>query len=225
MTSSKMIQSSDPLRRVMVNDGNVSTIMFEIGGELYPFTTVRGCYVCNAEPEVRYQVESGLRLSLSYAEIERRTGIGVISVANHNRKGHMPIEILSARAIVEADLKARGINPDEAEGFLVDQIAFARVGMQVAFERMVKGEIKPNMRDGIAFANFLARAEASALGAGNVDMDVMSDLFTVYYESVRQVVDDETMHVINREIEAHPLMLKLRMMSEARREAAQIESG
>lgn len=189
--------------------------MYRVGGRRYPLRTHPNCHVCQSF-EYRAEIENALLKGYSYATVQRslppEAKIGVENIRNHVLGQHLPLDEAMRRVVMEERAREVGLSIEDHEGSLVDHIAFAKMGIQRVAERLAKGEIEPDVKDGIALASLLARIEEEA-GEG-VDNEVMIQAFMVYMEAMRSICTAEQITAIRERIAANPVMAGL--MSRAR---------
>lgn len=197
----------------LVNPEGVASAMYDIAGRMYTYRTEPQCKVCRADGEVRRGIEFGLVSGRTYAELSRWASqknfesMSASSIQRHRERGHMPEELLSSRGIVEAVHRGRGNDPDAMDELLLDQVAFARVVMQHAFDDVALGRQNPTVKEGLAAASLLDKIESEAAKAmsSDEDVDTLRDILFVYYSAVVEAVDSETLDRIHRGIERHPI--------------------
>lgn len=179
---------------IMVDTAGGATEVYAVGGRAYPVYHEPQCLVCltgNDRSEIERQVLFGMR----YSDIAERYNRGLADperainargLARHV-KHHMPLQEVTRRALIEEHAERAGYS--EVQGALVDHISFARLGLQQVWERMVDGELAPDIDQGIAFANFLLKAENSV--GGDVDMAVARQEFSEMLQAIRMVCTPE----------------------------------
>lgn len=196
-----------------------STVMYRVGGRRYPMHSEPRCKVCQSL-EFRQEIENALLRGFSYTTVYRslpeRSAISVSNIRDHVSNQHLPVDEAMRRVVIEEAARERGLSIEDHAGTLVDHITFAKLGVQSVVERMQRGELRPDVKDGIALAGLLARIQETA-GEG-VDNEVMVQAFMVYMSALKTVCTPEQVRQIGETIAANPVMAGL--MQRARGQAA-----
>lgn len=190
-----------------------AAIVYRIGGREYPMRSVPQCKTCQSH--YRVEVENAILRGFGYAAVARhlpeQAKLTAENVRDHVTNGHMPIEETVRRALLEQ--RAEEVGYDEARQTIVDQIGFARVGLQRVFEQMSSGKLEPDISHGIAFARLLQDAEASA--GGEIDRQMMLQGFMAYQEAIVATCTPEQVREISRVIKANPVLANIRSQRHA----------
>ena len=200
-----------------------SAVQYRLGGRTYPMRSEPRCKVCQSPS--RMEIERNLIRSYGPTAIHRslppqvQEKISVRNIADH-AAAHLPVDHTIRQAAVRARAQEMGMDFETAEGALVDHIVFAKTGLQQVYERLVDGEIRPDVQDGIAFARLLLQVEERA--GGGMDEEVMGRAFMAYMRAMRQVCTPEQVRAMSNIIREDPIMQALLNMSE-RVEAREIE--
>ena len=195
-----------PANRVRVQRPTVVT--YRLGGRTYPMKTAPQCKVCQS-PE-RIDIERKLLHGYGPTAIwgglseQSQEQIKIRNIGDHSR-AHLPVDHIVRQAIIEARVRDLGGDMESATGTLVDQISFAKVGLQKVYERMVDGEIQPDVADGIAMAKFLHQVEVEA-GGQEFDGEMMARGFMAYMRAMQQVCSPEQIRQMGQIIAADPIM-------------------
>ena len=183
-----------------------SAVMYRLGGRMYPLKRVGQCKTCNHP--MRSEIEQYVLNGYSYAFIERQlpedNSISARAIADHVKRGHLPTSVAVRRAAVEQRAQEIGASISNHEGALVDQVTFARELVQQAYERLVNGKARVNMKDAVEAAKML-----TALGmheGSEVDQEAWQEALFAYMESTSQVVTPEQMRAIGALIRDHPTL-------------------
>lgn len=194
-----------------------AVMMTRTGGRDYEAKIVANCRLCNSP--YRTEVENALLKSYSYVSIERAlpedAKISWKNIRNHYKNGHMPIEESMKRALIESDAQDRGLDVEAYEQALANHVTLAKLGVQKTMDRMMSGEIKPDISDGIAFARLLAQVESQAGTDTGFDVTTLTAGFAVYMEAMSQVCTREQMDEIVGRINSNPVMASLLRRHEA----------
>jgi hypothetical protein len=178
-----------------------SMVQVQIGTRVYDAIYEPNCRTCTHP--ARMLIEEKLLQSYSYrqvaalysgTEIDGPEGTRIAlptvshqSINNHFRLGHMPLEAATLRKLADRRSQQLGqAYEDRAEQF-VDHIVLAEATVQRTYERMVTGEIQPEVKDGLAAAALMAKVEADT--TAGLDAEAWSEAMTIYFETAREVMD------------------------------------
>lgn len=181
--------------------------MYRLGGRLYPVKSEPRCSTCQSPH--RLHVERQLIRGYSYASIVRDlpddAGLTQRGVALHVQRNHLPLNEHVKRVAIEERARELGRDAERHEQSLVDAITFARLGIQDVHERMQNGEIKPTIKDGIAFARLLH--DVGLAERDEVGVEATREMFEAYMDAFIAVVDDpEQQQRFANALHAHPTM-------------------
>lgn len=193
----------------MKTDGyGESVAMYRVGGYEYPMVTVLTCKTCTAHPKVRVFIENALINSVPYAQIERSLpdeyGVPWRSIRNHMDKLHMPLQQYIRRQIIEKRAIDIGLDVAHHDGTLVNYLSLGDSVIHEVYRRMMEGNIKPDMKDAVAFARLIKASEEKV--GEELDQEIIYETFLVYQEAVRRNVDEETFRIIAHEITSSPVI-------------------
>ena len=197
-----------------------SAIMYRLGGREYPMRTVPQCKVCQSH--YRVEIERGLIKSYGYTAIHRslpeqaKTELSIRNIEEHAKR-HLPVDEGIRRAVIEARAREIGVSVEDSHESLVDHISFARVGLGKVYEAMANGDLNPDVKDGIAFANLLLKVEERA--GGGVDDEMMFGGFMAYLKAIRSVCTPEQVREIGAQLQQDPTMRALLTRSQRTVEA------
>lgn len=205
--------------------GDIQSVsMVNLGGRLYPLRTEPRCKVCNSPH--RLQVERGLVASYGYRAIIRTLpddhGLTDRNLKDHVANGHLPLEQMARRVLVEERAREIGLSIENTDGPLGDHITLARLTVQDAIERLLKGELKPTLGEALQAAKLLN--DYGLWGGSEIDREAITEAFTAYWEAVTREVDPETMGRISRRLTANPVIRSLMASSDDEDESVEAES-
>lgn len=182
-----------------------SAIMGRVGGYDYPQTHDQQCKTCNSR--YRVAIENALLKSYGYASIisslPDTAGLTTRNIREHARN-HMPMEEIARRVLIEQDAEERGLDIEGYRSTLANHVTFAKLGVQKVLEDMMMGNIKPDISDGIAFANLLMKVEEKA--GDDFDTHSLTQGFIVYMEAMVAICTPEQVQAITDRITTHPVM-------------------
>jgi hypothetical protein len=130
-----------------------SLVTYELCGRRYPLKTNPQCRICNSderfeiermlvmERSVRYITSSlpedqGLRGRYASDDALRR------AISRHRKQGHMPADVELALSIVDEEITALGLDPDDMQLSLVTSTAVLKELVRLGWERVRLGEIR-----------------------------------------------------------------------------------
>ncbi len=185
-----------------------SVAMYRVGGYEYPMVTVLTCKTCTANPKVRVYIENALINSIPYVQIERSLPDGYEvpwrSIRNHLDKLHMPLQQYIRRQIIEKRATDIGLDVANHDGTLVNYLSLGDSVINEVYLRMMDGNIKPDMKDAVAFARLIKASEEKV--GEDLDQEIIYQTFLIYQEAVRRNVDEETFSTIAHEITSSPVI-------------------
>ena len=120
----------------------------------------------------------------------------------------MPLDATARRVLIEERAKAIGLDPEEQEAMLVDQVSAARLVLNNAVQKMAEGKLEPDIKDLLAAATFLDRVEERA-GQG-VDLQALQEMIQVFFDAVMAEVGTDRIEAIARRAEGDPRMEGIR---------------
>lgn len=207
-TRAELALPAQPVNRpsiwnIVGSDGEIVK-MYRLGDETYPMKVAKRCKACTSE--YRIDMEIAILQGYSYATIIRSLpegeDVSAHSLGRHVKNAHMPLQELAKRMVIERAAQELGQDIEIHEGILGNQVTFARLGLQRVVEAMAKGELRPSIKDGIAFAKFLQGVESQA--GPDVGLSSMNEILSVYYDAVEATVDIDQLAEIGRRIEGDP---------------------
>jgi hypothetical protein len=184
--------------------------MIRIGTDDYPLVSAYNCRTCQSQH--RTFIENQLILGRSYRAIRReieKLEVGVLphpsieGLSLHVRNGHMPMPAQTRRRIIERRAEQVG-STLENEDDLVDYITVNEMILRRGWERMMSGEIEPNMND---LAQAIAmRAKIEATSTEGYDAEVWQGTLMAYMEVAQRFIPPEVFQQYGRELSKHPIM-------------------
>lgn len=129
--------------------------------------------------------------------------VGRMSIRNHYAAGHMPIEAAEMRRITEN--RARSISRAVEDGdTLVDQVSLAEAVLARTHERLVKGEIEPEIKDGLAAAKLLQDLDEGT--ESGVTAEAWTQAMTQYFETARRFMPPGMWHQFTQALTGNPIL-------------------
>jgi hypothetical protein len=156
----------------------------------------------------RFDVEEDLLGGRTYMKIAQSlpedAELNHENVRNHYRNGHLPLEQAAVRGIVEARAEAVGKRIEDNVETLIDGMALAEVVVEKTFQSIASGDIRPDVRDGLAAAKFLA--EMGEYDEGGADMAAITEAFIVYHENAQQFMSAEQFEAFGKALKKNPVL-------------------
>ena len=209
-----------------------SLVRIRIGNQEYDAKFSKYCKVCNNP--ARMEIEACLVKGDSYKAITRhfsdtqwngRDGSSIVlpelpwqSIRNHYLSGHMPLNAAALRQITEERAQQIGAAYEDSTARLVDQYTVAKAIVHRGYERMVTGEIEPEIKDTIAAAKLLKEIEDTQ--TGSVDAEVWSEAMMIYFETAQELMPPDMWAQFTRKLGANPV---LRGLAQKMQQQAAIE--
>jgi hypothetical protein len=199
-----------------------SMVMTRIGGQDYPLRSVSSCKTCQSPH--RMAIENELLQARSYTSIAKSLEgldaghLGHPSpegISDHVKRGHIPLPVSAKRRLIERRAKDIGRSIEESEESLADHVTLAQMVVTRGYERLVSGEIEPNLTEALAAGKFLHEVEKSV--GGGVDESAWRDTLMVYLEVSRQFIPQEKWAEFSRSVGSHPV---IKAMVEAQQKKA-----
>lgn len=193
--------------------GGASIVSYRLAGRDYPLRTHPTCKVCNSPS--RLAVEEGIALGRPYAAIARELPEGADltarNVAAHYDGGHLPFDVEVMRRIVERRAEAIGRSIDDGVEALVDQVSFAEVVVQRAYEGVARGDLVPDLADGLAAARLLQQVESDVDGG---DKAAWTEAVMIYFATAKRVMSAEQWASFGQQLAGNPILRALRQRAE-----------
>lgn len=200
-------------------------LMTRVGGRSYPAKIVQQCKTCTSP--YRTQIENALLKSYGYAAIARSlpedSNLNERNIMDHFRNGHLPIDESVRRVVIEEDARERGLDIEGYESTLANHVTFAKLGVQRVMQKMMSGELEPDLDHGIAFANLLLKVEDKA-GEG-FDTEALTQGFIIYMDALRSVCSPAQVQAVTDAIASNPVMRALLSKDDPKQRHAEHADG
>jgi hypothetical protein len=198
-----------------------SMVQVKIGNKTYDAVYVSSCHTCTHP--ARMLIEEAILQNFSFRAIAERFSEKEIegeggqlvtlprmthqSIYGHFHNGHMPLEAATLRRLAEKRARQIGSQYEEAAEQFVDHVVLAEATVARVYERMVKGEIEPEVKDGIAAAKMLADVESST--TAGLDAEAWSEAMMIYFETAREHMDPPAWSRFTQALSANPILRSL----------------
>ncbi len=208
----------------MTSHLNASLASISVGGRTYPYTTAKGCRVCNSGSvrlEAENQIVSGRTWARIVEELPEEAGLSARNLKDHYSAGHMPIFAASVQEHLERASTVRGEEIGPAVERIADHLDFAQAVVGRVNERLVAGEVEPTVRDALSAADHLARYAPADTGydeAGTVSA------LMAYHDAARAILDDEAWAEFGRRLRTNPTLNALLSQASDRRSGSRVHS-
>lgn len=209
-----------------VGEQRNALVRVEIAGKVYDAARVPQCATCThparIEIERRLLLGHGYReIATYYSETEYVSGgltkvfppVGFMSIRNHFKSGHMPVEAAVLRQITEERARELSEHYEEETAKIVDGYSFARQVLHKAQESLISGDVKVGVQDGIAAARLLREMETQA--GGDIDAEVWSQAMTVYFETAQKIMPPEMWVQFTTLLAQNPVLVAIQKRLEA----------
>lgn len=193
-------------------------VQVQIGSQVYDAVYEPTCKTCTHP--ARMLIEEALLKNYSYrqvatqysgTEIEGPEGTRVTlpvishqSINNHFTRGHMPLEAATLRKLAERRAATIGNAYEERAEQFVDHVVLAEATITRTYERLVAGQIQPEVKDGLAAAALMQKVESDT--TAGLDAEAWSEAMTIYFETAREVMDDPTWHRFTQALGLNPIL-------------------
>lgn len=197
---------------------NTSIVQVKIGNRTYDAAYVSTCHTCTHP--ARMHIEEKIIQNFSYAAIERAFSgveyevdpgrrelmptLSYNSIRNHFLRGHMPLEASALRRLAERRAEQIGSLYEQAESQFVDQYVLAEAVVTRAYQRMVTGDIEPEVKDGLAAAKFMQ--DVSDRTQQGFDTEAWSQAMQVYFETAREFMPADRWNQFTAALAKDPIL-------------------
>jgi len=188
---------------------NASLASVTVGGRTYPYTTAKGCRVCNSRSvrlEAENQIVSGRTWARIVEELPPGAGLSARNLKDHFKAGHMPVFEAAVQEHLERASTLRGEEIGPAVERIADHLDFAQAVVGRVNERLVAGEVEPTLRDALSAADHLARYAPADTSYDEADTVAA---FIEYHDTARAILDDETWTEFSRRLCTNPTLKAL----------------
>lgn len=208
-----------------------SIIKIKIGNRTYDVPRSKHCPVC-MHPG-RYAIEERMLLNYSYPSIvkwisgseitlpdgstEPWPEVSAHSLRSHRNKGHVPMDTQLFNALVEQRAEAEGIDLETYTGRFVDEVVANQIVLSRGVERILKGEIEPDVKDVLTASKLMGDLRAAAgQGQGTSEEEFM-EVMRVYFTAVQNTVsEDQWLEIVNT-ISRNPVVVAMQEKMNSRK--------
>lgn len=198
-----------PDRWFKVDRYGESVAMYRVGNVAYPMVTVQACHTCTHA--FRVDIENAVIEGYGYEAISRSLPEGSKELSGrriyeHKSRGHMPIDQLMVRQIQEA--RAAQIGLDIMTGStLIDYITLGLTVVTKTYQKVVRGEIEPDLKDALGFSRLIHQVEVMA--GNDIDHEIIYQVLVEWQDMVKLLTDEETYRLIAEGISNSPVLREM----------------
>jgi hypothetical protein len=153
-------------------------------------------------------------VAVQYSEVEWTDAHGetvtlpkvpVHSVVNHFRNGHMPVPSAAQRMIIERRAEQIGAAQYEQQiDQIIDQYTFAKQVLSKTQERLLAGEIQPEVRDGLAAAKLIHDMESG--NEESLDAEAWGEAVQRYFELAQKFMPPDMWEHFTQALRTDPIL-------------------
>lgn len=205
-----------------------SIVQVKVGSREYSMVRSTRCAVC-MHPG-RFTIEEKMLLNFGYPAIVRfiaeqpeiRKDDGSVEtwpeltrtqLINHRNAGHVAANAEILHEFAQRRAEILGFDFETSSGALTDHYIGVQMVLQDGIERLVRGEIKPEVKDLLAASKMLADLENN--NKQDATIEQYQELIPLFFAVVQKRVPAETFKVIMGEIQTHPVVKKYQQQQKA----------
>lgn len=194
-----------------------SLVQIKIGNREYPMVQSSRCGVC-MHPG-RFAIEEKLMLNFGYPAIikyvsdqevmkddgtvEHWPEISTMQIRHHRDAGHIALNSEMIKEITQRRAEAQGIDLENYTGQFVDHVVAQKIILQQGVEALIKGELKPDVKDVLAASKLLTDLEAA--NEAHASVEQFQELMVLYFRTVQRYVTRDQWQEIIGEISSNPV--------------------
>ena len=198
-----------------------SLVQIKIGSKVYDAVREPRCHTCTHP--ARMDIETMIVECVAFTTIAERWSdveyvspsgdlivlpeVSAASIRNHFKARHLPLQAAVTRQLAEKRMQEIGYQLEEIGGAFVDHVSFNQAVLQKAQERLARGEITVDVRDGLAAAKYLAEAEKAA--GGGVDVEAWGQAMEVYFSEAKKVMQPVQWRAFTESLGRNPVLKAL----------------
>ncbi|HSH60979.1 MAG TPA: hypothetical protein VK988_15340 [Acidimicrobiales bacterium] len=191
----------------MTAAANAALVQCEVDGVSVPMVRIPTCRVCRSAS--RRAVEIALAEGRSYTQIVAMlpdSGLTARNVAEHYRRGHLPVQSTEVREIVAARAADNRALVQVAVDRQTERLKLANAVVERAAKRLAAGEIQPSFSEAVAASRLLAEHDAVL-----IERDRLRDQLkrankntTKLFRLVSDIMTEQQWSSLGKRIEADP---------------------
>jgi hypothetical protein len=178
------------------------SVVYRVGGTDYPMRVHSRCQTCRSIH--RPEIENLILMGYSWATIADHMPdeLPATSIRWHYENGHMPLPESLRRAVIERRAKMQRLSSADNAAPLIDPWLVTHDIMQRGYERMVIGQIAPDMKDTLAAAKALVEIEDRT----KEQQQINEDAVVAIIEGARSYMSPEDWMKFMWELRENPAM-------------------
>jgi hypothetical protein len=168
--------------------------------------------------DIEQQLLRGLsyrKIAVTYSEVEYESKgrtlvlpkIEASALRNHYMKGHLPVDAAIQRQLIEERAKEVGSRYEEMAGEFLDSYVAAKAILRKGYDRIVKDEIAPDVKETLAAAKMVQEIEDGS--KKNLDAEAWSQAMTVYFQTAQEIMSDEMWRQFTSRLSTNPILRAL----------------
>lgn len=216
-------------------DSSLSLVRVKIGNRVYNAREDSRCKVC--QHPARMNIENAVvqgwaytRISREFSGVEYMMGgqkavlpdVGWQSVRHHFKNGHMPLSAEIQRRITEKRAEEIGSTFEQAGDRFIDGYTTAQSILARGYERLVNGELEPDLKDTLAAAKFIKEIDDAA--QGSLDNEAWSQAMTIYFQAAQSLMPSEMWEKFVTRLSTDPILASLARKVQGQKEPDIIEA-
>lgn len=198
-------------------------VMLRVGNGRAPYKFVTNCNTCQSPHRayIEEQLAKGIAIATIVREVsdldhgEQRSAPSWESVKNHLAKSHMPLDLARTRGVMEDRAREVGQAISDEVDIHVDYVAANRLIVQKGIDRIVTGEIQPDVKDVLSATRALADIDRQ-MGDTGLDIAVLYEALDVLLQTTAAFMPIDVRQEWGNAIATNPVLAALREKAQAK---------
>lgn len=193
-------------------------IKVRIGNRTYDAVRDGRCQTCMhpARMEIEEKVVQGIGyrpIAEQYSETRWTNADGTTitlpkitwtSILGHCTSRHLPVEMAAYQQILEERAREMGQKYEEMTSSVVDGFVFSKQVLAATQMALATGELKPDIKDGLAAAKLIKEMEDSA--QGSVETEAWSQAMTIFFETAQKFMPPDMWAHFGASLAGNPIL-------------------
>lgn len=201
-----------------------SMVNIRVGNRTLPAYRSNRCKVCTHPG--RPLIEEQILLNSTYPsivewvsnhEVEEIDGalvewptVTVNQLLNHYNNGHCPLDAKLLHELSEQRMTELGLDYESSTGRIVDHVVTAKLIAAMGQERLMRGEIQPDVKDTLAASKLLADLDSKRGGAEGEELLVIwQQAMEVFFTVTQRHVSGPQWQAIGADLSSNPVLREL----------------
>ena len=190
----------------------------------YPMRVIPGCKTCDSDlrPAIEHMVLMGFGWRKIAESLPDLPGVDRLTPENlreHYDNGHMPLPEAQRRAVIERRARFKRVSSMDADMPMVDPYIVQSAIMQKGYERLMTGQIAPDVKDLISAAKEVGNLERESREEETINEDAVIN----FIQAAREFMEpDDFMRWVSQ-LETNPAMSLYRQVEEDIEEGEVVE--